>query len=73
LGQTRTYKWLAAKCGRPKAYRAVANALRKNPYTLLVPCHRVVASGNKIGGYSLGVGLKNDLINLEKKIRNVIK
>ncbi|OQX85097.1 MAG: non-canonical purine NTP pyrophosphatase, RdgB/HAM1 family [Candidatus Omnitrophica bacterium 4484_70.2] len=73
LGETRTYKWVATRVGRPNAYRAVANALRKNPYPLFIPCHRVVSSNNKIGGYSLGVELKRDLIKLEKKIRDMIK
>jgi methylated-DNA-[protein]-cysteine S-methyltransferase len=73
LGQVRTYKWVAAKVGRPRAYRAVANALAKNPFTLLIPCHRVVKSTHETGGYSLGKALKKDLIKLEKKIRDVIK
>ena len=73
LGEVRTYKWVAEKAGRPKAWRAVANALNKNPFTLFIPCHRVVKSSNKIGGYSLGEGVKKDLINLEKKIKDVIK
>ncbi|MDD5195024.1 MAG: MGMT family protein [Candidatus Omnitrophica bacterium] len=73
LGEVRTYKWVAQKCGRPRAWRAVANALAKNPFTLLVPCHRVVKSSKKYGGYALGAALKKDLINLEKKIRDVIE
>ncbi|MCF7907944.1 MAG: MGMT family protein [Candidatus Omnitrophica bacterium] len=73
LGQVRSYKWVAIKTGRPKAYRAVANALRKNPYPLFVPCHRVVKSSNQAGGYSLGSDLKVNLINLEKKIKDMVK
>ncbi|MCK5579976.1 MAG: MGMT family protein, partial [Candidatus Omnitrophica bacterium] len=38
LGRTRTYKWVAEKIGRPKAMRAVGQALRKNPYPLIIPC-----------------------------------
>lgn len=72
-GQTRTYKEVAAMVGRPRAYRAVANALKKNPFPLFVPCHRVVNSGRGTGGYSLGRGLKKDLINLEKKIIFMLK
>ncbi len=73
VGEVRTYKWVAKKAGRPNAYRAVANALKKNPYPLFIPCHRVIKSSQEPGGYSLGVSLKKDLINLEQKIRDMIK
>ena len=73
LGEVRTYKWVARRVGKPRAWRAVANALRKNPFPLYVPCHRVVSSCKKNGGYSLGKDLKNNLIKLEKKIRDVIE
>ena len=73
LGEVRTYKWIANKIGTPRAYRAVGAALRRNPYPLFIPCHRVVRSDGKAGGYSLGSDLKKDLINLEKKIKNVLK
>jgi len=68
LGQTRSYQWLAKKCGKPKAARAVANALKKNPWPLFIPCHRVMAS-NGLGGYNLGKGLKKDLLGLEITIK----
>jgi len=73
IGEVRSYKWLAEKIGKPKAYRAVANALAKNPSPLIIPCHRVVKSSNEAGGYSLGAGLKKKLINLEKKILDMIE
>ena len=73
IGEVRSYKWVARRIGKPKAYRAVANALRKNPYPLLIPCHRVIKSDGKLGGYSGGKSLKKELINLEKKIKNVLK
>ena len=73
LGQLRSYKWVARRAGRPRAYRAVANALAKNFYPLFIPCHRVIKSSKKLGGYSLGQGLKEKLINLEEKIRDMIK
>lgn len=73
LGQVRSYKWLAKKIGKPYAYRAVANALAKNPFPLIIPCHRVVKSSNESGGYSLGIDLKRKLINLEKKIQDMIE
>lgn len=73
LGEVRSYKWVAKKIGRPRAYRAVANAIKKNPFTLFVPCHRVVRASGELGGYSLGKSLKKDLIKLEKKIMDVIE
>jgi len=64
-GRTLSYKELAAKSGRPRAYRAVGNIMNKNPYPLLIPCHRVVASNNKLGGYAYGVGIKTLLLKAE--------
>ncbi len=49
-GKVSTYKRIAEKIGRPKAYRAVANALHKNPLWPIVPCHRVVSSDGSFGG-----------------------
>ena len=49
-GKISTYKRIAAKIGKPKAYRAVANALHKNPLWPVVPCHRVVCSDGSFGG-----------------------
>jgi O-6-methylguanine DNA methyltransferase len=51
FGKAQTYGELARAIGRPKAYRAVANACGKNPVPLFVPCHRVVAASGKIGGF----------------------
>jgi|TARA_B100000315_G_C14577251_1_gene588524 methylated-DNA-[protein]-cysteine S-methyltransferase len=73
LGEVKSYKWVAEKVGRPRAYRAVANALRKNPYPVFIPCHRVIKSSNDFGGYSLGKELKVKLINLEKKIKDMVE
>ena len=49
-GKVSTYKRIAEKIGRPKAYRAVANALHKNPLWPIVPCHRVVSSDGSFSG-----------------------
>ncbi|MCG3203845.1 MAG: Methylated-DNA--protein-cysteine methyltransferase [Elusimicrobia bacterium] len=57
-GQTRTYQWIARKIGHPKAVRAVGAALGKNPFVPIIPCHRVVRSDGKLGGYSGPGGLK---------------
>jgi methylated-DNA-[protein]-cysteine S-methyltransferase len=64
-GETRTYKWLAEKIGRPHAFRAVGNALGKNPIPIIYPCHRVVETDGSIGGYSAGVDIKRRLLELE--------
>jgi O-6-methylguanine DNA methyltransferase len=72
LGEVRTYKWVAAKIGSPRAYRAVGQALKNNPYPLIIPCHRVVASGGKIGGYAWGLKTKKYLLNLERQIRKLV-
>ena len=51
-GQTMSYKEIAARIGHPKSSRAVANACGKNPYPIIIPCHRVICSNGKLGGYS---------------------
>lgn len=66
FGQTRSYKWMAKKIGRPMAARAVGQALKKNPLPFVIPCHRVVRTDGKIGGYRLGKALKQKLLNYEK-------
>ncbi|MCL2001874.1 methylated-DNA--[protein]-cysteine S-methyltransferase [Candidatus Saccharibacteria bacterium] len=64
-GQTATYKDLAARIGRPNAVRAVGTACGKNAYPIVVPCHRVVASGGGLGGYAFGLEMKRRLLKLE--------
>lgn len=66
LGEVRTYEWVAKKCGSPGAARAVGSILRKNPYPLIIPCHRVIKSNSELGGYSFG-GVKNKTILLESE------
>lgn len=68
LGQTRSYVWVARKIGRPKSARAVGQALNKNPYLLLIPCHRVVHQDGSLGGFALGVKTKKALLELEERI-----
>ncbi|MBU1146755.1 MAG: MGMT family protein [Candidatus Omnitrophica bacterium] len=65
MGETRSYAWVAARAGRPRAVRAVGTALRKNPFVLIVPCHRVVRSDGGIGRYALGADLKKKLLRIE--------
>ncbi len=66
-GETRSYKWIAQKIGRIGAYRAVGNALRKNPLPLILPCHRVIASDGSLCGFSGGIKLKRWLLEHEKR------
>lgn len=68
LGEVRTYKWVAKKAGRPKAFRAVGQILKKNPWPLIIPCHRVIKSDNKLGGYAWGARKKKLLLDKERKI-----
>lgn len=77
-GETRTYAWLAAAAGRPRAVRAAGQAMRRNPMPVVVPCHRVVGSGAWIGGYSgstaqdgPSVALKRWLLNSELRTTDV--
>lgn len=69
LGQVRTYKWVAAKAGSPRAYRAVGQILKRNPYPLIIPCHRVIKSSRELGGYVFGAKHKQLLLVLEKEIK----
>ncbi len=64
-GEVRTYKWIARAIGRPRAARAVGNALNKNPYAPAVPCHRVIKSDGSIGGFALGIRAKKRLLAKE--------
>ena len=64
-GQTLTYKEVAIKAGNPEAYRAVGNALNRNPFTLKVPCHRVIRSDGGVGGYMHGTKKKVELLKKE--------
>lgn len=65
-GKTKTYKEIAKAIGRPNAYRAVGNVLNKNKYPIRIPCHRVIRSDGKVGGYSKGVDTKSKLLQKEK-------
>ena len=67
FGETRTYKDIAIAIGKPNSSRAVANACGKNPYPVIIPCHRVIRSDGKLGGYSGvgGVKKKKELLKLE--------
>lgn len=68
FGQTSSYGQLAKKIRRPGAARAVGRVMSRNPLPLIVPCHRVLAAGNRIGGFSAkgGIPLKERMLKLEK-------
>jgi methylated-DNA-[protein]-cysteine S-methyltransferase len=68
FGEVRSYKDIALAIGHPKAYRAVGQACHINPLPIVIPCHRVVATGH-IGGYGYGVELKRLLLDHEKTVQ----
>tara|TARA_E500000081_G_scaffold15520_1_gene18996 strand:+ start:144 stop:425 length:282 start_codon:yes stop_codon:yes gene_type:complete len=71
-GQTMSYKEIAAIIGHPNSSRAVANACGKNPYPIIIPCHRVICSNGKLGGYSGpgGISEKRRLLKDENNETN---
>ena len=60
-GRVKTYSQVAKAIGKPKAIRAVANAIGRNPYSPSIPCHRVIRSDGSLGGYSGKGGIKQKL------------
>ena len=66
-GEVKTYQEVAKGIGKPMAFRAVANAVGKNPYPLKIPCHRVIRSDGSLGGYSGkgGIQQKRKLLRSE--------
>ena len=72
-GKTKTYKEIAIMTGHPKAARAVANACKRNPYPINIPCHRVIRSDGSLGGYSApgGISKKKQLLKFEKEFKNI--
>ncbi|MFM2074276.1 MAG: hypothetical protein RJB34_581 [Pseudomonadota bacterium] len=66
-GQTRRYGEVATQVGRPQAVRAVGSAVGRNPWSVLVPCHRVLGADGALTGYAGGLTRKLALLNLEQK------
>ena len=67
-GETRSYQWLATAAGNSRASRAAGQAMAKNPFPLIVPCHRVVGSNGGLHGYGAGgVGVKARLLEMERR------
>ena len=68
-GETRSYGEIAAAVGNPRAARAVGAAMARNPLWLIVPCHRVCGADGSLTGYAGGLNLKQQLLQLEQRIR----
>ena len=64
-GSTLTYAEVARRAGNPRAYRAVGNILNKN-YDLDIPCHRVIRSDGRVGGYNRGAEKKKEILRKER-------
>lgn len=65
FGRVSTYGELAFAAGFPSGFRAAAHALAQNPFPLLIPCHRVIASNGGLAGYQGGIAMKKELLSLE--------
>jgi methylated-DNA-[protein]-cysteine S-methyltransferase len=66
-GETASYKDIARRIGKPDAARAVGMANHRNPVSIVVPCHRVIAHDGSLGGYGGGLMVKHYLLELEKR------
>jgi len=64
-GQVVSYGEIARRIGQPRGSRAVGQALGRNPVPIVIPCHRVIAAGGRLGGYGGGPGIKRKLLRLE--------
>ncbi len=67
-GQTRTYGEIAREFGSPGAARAVGQAMARNPWPMLVPCHRVVGHDGRLTGFGGGLAMKQHLLEMEKAL-----
>jgi methylated-DNA-[protein]-cysteine S-methyltransferase len=67
-GQTRTYGEIAREAGSPGAARAVGQAMARNPWPMLVPCHRVVGHDGRLTGFGGGLAMKQQLLEMERTV-----
>ena len=67
-GETRSYRDIAERIGRPKAFRAVGQANHRNPIAIVIPCHRVIGSDGSLTGFGGGLGTKEYLLGLEERV-----
>ncbi len=70
-GSTSSYQEIARRIGKPRAYRAVGNAIGKNPFAILISCHRIIRSDGSIGGFSAPLTIKMKLLSHEKKVSHI--
>ena len=68
-GELVTYLDIAKGIGKPKAFRVVGVAIKSNRVLIIVPCHRVVGVNGQMTGYSAGIEIKKQLLDLEYKYR----
>lgn len=71
FSQTCFYKDIAQEIKKPKAWRAVGNALAKNPFPIIIPCHRVIKSDGSLGKFGGGTELKRKMIKLEQELNKL--
>lgn len=69
-GETRSYKEIAIKIGKPTAARAIGMANNKNKILIVIPCHRVIGQDGSLVGYGAGIDIKKHLLDLEKENKN---
>ncbi len=67
FGETRTYKQIAVRLGKPNAARAVGMANHRNPIAIMIPCHRIIGADGSLTGYAYGLDLKRKLLKLENR------
>lgn len=64
-GKTSSYKEIAKAIGRPRATQAVGTAIGKNPFLIIIPCHRVIKADGSLGGFAYGSEVKSKLLKIE--------
>jgi methylated-DNA-[protein]-cysteine S-methyltransferase len=72
LGKTMSYSELATVIGSPRSARAVGNACNRNPFPLLVPCHRVIRSNGQVGGFAFDIEIKKRLLDFEATFQGAL-
>ena len=68
-GSVRSYGEIAERIGRPKAARFIGATMARNPFPIVIPCHRVIGAKGRLGGYGGGLELKKRLLELEKAVK----
>jgi len=68
FGEKRSYGWIAMQSGSPRAARAAGQAMARNPFPIIVPCHRVILGNGSLHQYGGGLAMKSKLLDMEKDI-----